>query len=254
MRAARVVESLIGIVLAFIVGAAYAAGPAVSLTHLTGPLYLVRDAEYAKTNSLVYVGAETVTVIGATWSPESASVLAGEIRKVTDKPVTEVINNDYNPEYAGGNRYWERIGATIISTRRTRKLLESDWVKVGNLVRKYFPDYPHVPLALPTKVYPGSFRLQGGNIEALYLGPSHTPDDIFVYFPREKVLYAGSILKEHLGNMVFADVDQYIETLHKLQALHLDIRIIISGHWSAVHGPELIEQYLSMLKRRTSKR
>ena len=118
---------------------------------------------------------------------------------------------------------------------------------MGDFVRKHYPDYPRLPLVLPTTTYSGSFSLQGGRIEALYLGPSHTPDDIFVYFPDEKVLYAGGILKEHLGNMAFADVGEYQRTLHKLQQLHLDIATIISGHWSAVHGPELIDRYLAML-------
>ena len=103
-------------------------------------------------------------------------------------------------------------------------------------------------MVLPTKTYAGDFSLQGGDIKALYLGPSHTPDDTFVYFPREKVLYAGGILKEHLGNMAFAKVSEYERTLHKLQQLHLDIVWVISGHWSAVHGPELINRYLAMLK------
>ena len=39
------------------------------------------------------------------------------------------------------------------------------------------------------------------------LGPSHTPDGIFVYFPQEKVLCGGWILKERLGNLDYADVD-----------------------------------------------
>lgn len=226
----------------------YADSPRVSLRHLTGAVYVVEDFEYAKTNSVVYIGPKAVTVIGATWSPATAKILAGAIRKITNEPIREVVNNDYNPEYVGGNAYWKSIGAKIISTKLTYDLLKTDWTSAGDLIRKYYPDYPHVPLVLPTKTHAGSFSLQGGRIKALYLGPSHTPDDIFVYFPREKVLYAGGILKEHLGNMAFANVGKYETTLHKLQQLHLDIVTVISGHWSAVHGSELISQYLAMLK------
>ena len=38
-------------------------------------------------------------------------------------------------------------------------------------------------------------------MKAIYLGPSHTPDGIFVFFPEEKVLYGNCILKEQLGNL-----------------------------------------------------
>lgn len=37
------------------------------------------------------------------------------------------------------------------------------------------------------------------------LGPSHTAGDIFVYFRKEQVLDAGSILKEQLGKITAAD-------------------------------------------------
>ena len=96
--------------------------------------------------------------------------------------------------------------------------------------------------------YPEHFEVQNGNVQAFYLGPSHTTGDIFVYFPKERGLDAGSILKEQLGNMARADVKEYPKTLHKLLALHLGIDTIISGHWSPVHGPELVEQYLQLLE------
>ena len=216
--------------------------------HLTGPLYVVVDTHYAKTNSLVYIGPSSVTLVGATWTPQTAETLAGEIRKVTAEPITEVVNPSDNPEYAGGNAYWKQIGAQIIATKLTCTVMKRDWAKVGGLVRKYFPDYPHVSLVLPTAVHDGDFTLQDGHIRALYLGPSHTTDDIFVYFPAERVLYAGSILKEHLGNLAFANTGEYRKTLHRLQALHLDIRWIVSGHWSAVHGPDLVNHYLKLLE------
>ena len=239
---------LIGVLLLLSLSEVYAATTGVTLTHLTGSIYLVEDSHYAKTNSLVYIGQKSVTVIGATHTPETAKLLAEEIRQVTDNPISEVINTDYNPEYAGGNAYWKDIGADIVATELTSTLLAREWDKVGDFTRRYFPNYPQVPLVLPTVTYSSNFELQEGRIRVLYLGPSHTPDDIFIYFPGEKVLYAGSILKEHLGNLAFADIGEYQRTLMKLKHQQLDIHTVISGHWSAIHGPELIDQYLQMLK------
>jgi metallo-beta-lactamase class B len=214
---------------------------------------VAEDSHYAKTNYAVYVGSASVTIVGAGWSPDTAKLLAQEIRKVTDKPVKDVILPDHDPEYAGGISYWKRNGANVVSTALTEKTLKSDWTKAVDFTRKYFPDYPDLPLILPTKTDEADFILENGNIQALYLGPSHNVDDIFVYFPKEKVLYAGSILKERLGNLAFANLEEYPKTLQKLQRLHLDIDKIISGHWSAVHGPELIDQYLRMLKDHSEK-
>ncbi len=241
-------KSFVAALLLFSISLAKAAEPGVSIYPLIGSIYVAEDSHYAKTNYAVYIGAASVTVIGAGWSPDTAELLAREIRKVTDKPVSDVILPDHDPEYAGGSSYWKHIGANIIATELTEQVLKRDWAKAGDFTRKYFPTYPSVPLVLPTKTYRADFALANGAIHGFYLGPSHNADDIFVYFPTEKVLYAGSIVKEHLGNLAFANLEEYPKTLQKLQQLHLEIDKIIAGHWSAVHGPELIDQYLAMLK------
>jgi metallo-beta-lactamase class B len=220
----------------------------ISVRQLTGPIYLVEDQHFVKTNSLVYIGRSHVTVIGASWTPDTAKELAARIRKITSVPIREVIDTSPDPEWSGGNGYWKEIGAKIFAIQITTDLLERTWTDRTAAFRKNQPTYPPVPLVLPTESYRERFELQNGNIQAFYLGPSHTAGDIFVYFPKEKVLDAGSILKEQLGNMANADVKEYPNTLHKLQALHLDIDTIISGHWSPVHGPELVEHYLQLLK------
>jgi metallo-beta-lactamase class B len=232
---------------------ARATEPGVSMYPLIGSIYVAEDSHYAKTNYLVYIGTSSVTVIGAGWSPDTAEMLAQEIRKVTDKPVNDVILPDHDPEYAGGSSYWKGIGANIISTELTEQVLKRDWAKAVDFTRKYFPTYPRVPLVLPTTIYKTDFTLENGNMHGFYLGPSHNADDIFVYFPKEKVLYAGSILKERLGNLAFANLAEYPKTLQKLRQLHLNIDRIVSGHWSAVHGPELIDQYLTMLRGHSDK-
>lgn len=48
--------------------------------------------------------------------------------------------------------------------------------------------------------------------------------------------------------MANANLPEYRETLGKLLKLHLDIQTVISGQWSAVHGPDLIDHYLDLLK------
>jgi metallo-beta-lactamase class B len=222
--------------------------PAVTLTHLAGPIYVVEDTFYSKENSVVFVGPETVTVVGATWTPDTARLLYGEIRKVTPKPVGDVIDTNYHPDRAGGNAFWKSVGARIHATEMTRALLEREWGEVLAWTRSAIPEYPALEVSLPTDVHPGDFELQGGRVKVLYVGPSHTKDGTLAYFPDEQVLYGGCILKEQLGNLAFADVAEYPRTLEALKARRLPIRTVIAGHFSPVHGPDLVDRYLALLR------
>jgi metallo-beta-lactamase class B len=226
---------------------AVAENPKVVLMPLRGHVYVAEDYFYLKENSVVYVGESSVTVIGATWTPETAKLLATEIGKITPKPITEVIDTNYHPDRAGGNAYFKSIGAKIVSTKMTSDLLQARWVETVRSMQKGFPSYPALPLVLPDKTFAGDFELQGGGLKAIYLGAAHTPDGIFVFFPREKVLYGNCILKEQLGNLDSADLTEYPRTLQKLKQLNLGFTTIVAGHWSPIHGPELIDQYLALL-------
>ena len=227
---------------------ALAEDPKLTLTPLKGHLYVVEDYFYSKENSVVYVGKSGVTVIGATWSPETAKLLVAEIRKITAEPIKEVIDTNYHPDRAGGNAYFKSIGTEIISTEMTRDLLRDHWDEMVRYTQKAIPSYPTLPLVLPDKTFAGDFELQGGGIKGIYLGQSHTPDGIFVFFPAEKTLYGNCILKEQLGNLDFANRAEYPKTLQKLKDLNLGFTTIVAGHWSPLHGPELIDRYLQLLE------
>jgi len=244
------VKKFVFLVFGLIAPAAVAENPKIVLTPLRGHLYVAEDYFYSKENSVVYVGDGSVTVIGATWSPETAKLLAAEIAKITSKPITEVIDTNYHPDRAGGNAYFKDIGAKIVSTKMTSNLLVQHWDEMVRYVQKGFPNYPALPLVLPDKTFEGDFELQDGGVKVIYLGPSHTPDGVFVFFPQEKVLYGNCILKEQLGNLDFADLAEYPKTLKKLKELNLGFTTILAGHWSPIHGPELIDQYLQLLAAR----
>src|SRR6267143_3243948 len=111
-----VMKSFVATIFVLSICTARATEPGVSMYPLIGSIYVAEDSHYAKTNYAIYVGLSSVTIIGAGWSPDTAELLAQEIRKVTDKPIKDVILPDHDPEYSGGSAYWKRIGVSITST------------------------------------------------------------------------------------------------------------------------------------------
>ena len=122
---------------------------------------------------MVYVGDSFVTVVGATWTPGNGKAFGGGDKKITPKPVTEVIDTNYHPDRASGNAYFKGIEAKIISTKLTSDLLMKHWDEMVRYVQKGAPSYPTLPLVLPDKTFAGDFELQGGGVKAIYLDPSH---------------------------------------------------------------------------------
>jgi len=224
----------------------------VTLSRLTDTLYISQDDYFARENSLVYIGPEHITIIGATWTPATAKELHQAIQAISNKPVTEVIDTNYHPDRAGGNLYWSSVGCDIHASEKTYELMKTEWDNIVRWTQQSYPDYPRIPLVLPMQLHIEIGKLQDGKVIMLYLGPTHTEDGIFVYFPEEQVLYGGCILKNFLGNLEFANLEEYPKTLQKLKDLELPIQTIIAGHGKAVHGPELIDHYLRLLEQNSS--
>ncbi|MBV9981766.1 MAG: hypothetical protein JO365_17570 [Bradyrhizobium sp.] len=101
-----------------------------------------------------------------------------------------------NTDRAGGDAYFKAIGAKIVATEMTRQQKARGWEDIVQFTRSSFPEYPVLPLVLPDKTYASDLTLQDGRIRGIYLGPSHTPDGIFAFFPEEKVLYGNCIQGE----------------------------------------------------------
>lgn len=108
-------------------------------------------------------------------------------------------------------------------------------------------------LPVPETGFRDSLALRLGNKEILcyYFGPAHTMDNIVVWIPSEKVLFANCMVKEmKAGNLGFTDegdVKAYASTLLKVREKFPDVLWVIPGHGD-YGGPELIDHTLKMAR------
>ena len=78
-----------------------------------------------------------------------------------------------------------------------------------------------------------SLNISGKMVQAHYLGQGHTSDNIVAYFPSEKVLFGGCLIKElgaTKGNLADANLDEWPETVQKVKAKFADVKMVIPGH------------------------
>jgi glyoxylase-like metal-dependent hydrolase (beta-lactamase superfamily II) len=186
-------------------------------------------------NAGFIVTREGVVVIDALASPREGEALLRTIRGVTRQPVRWLVLTHHHPDHTFGAIVFSRAGARIVAHPDTRTLaseggqdaLIADWVRVMGLdaMRGFeFAEAPDRPVTGTD-----TLQLGGRTIIITHPGAAHTPGDLMVWLPRERVLFAGDLLIEDGVTMV---VDGSARALER----GLDIidslapRIAVPGH------------------------
>jgi glyoxylase-like metal-dependent hydrolase (beta-lactamase superfamily II) len=197
-----------------------------------------------------------VVVIDALGSPQLARELMAEIRRLTGKPVTHVILTHYHADHIYGLQEFKRGGARIIAHRAATQYLHSDTAQ-ARLAASRSDLAPWIDAQ--TRLVPADDWLDGsqdlvvGGVRLVlaHVGPAHTPEDLVVYLPAEKVLFAGDIVFR--GRIPFvgqANSGQWIKALNTVLAY--DAAVVVPGHGplstAARQDMELTRDYLSHLR------
>lgn len=183
-------------------------------------------------NSTVIIGDQGVILVDSGASDEVGRHLATTIAKLTPKPVTHIINTHHHGDHTLGNIAFP--GAQVISSAQCKTLVEKtgdEWIGImENLIGHKLPNTKPVPASL---TYPDLSRtdstLQGVKLLLWVPKGSHTPGDMMVYLPDEKVLIGGDILVNTLTpNLRDGNLKNWIGTLEETQ--QFDAQTIIPGH------------------------
>lgn len=148
-------------------------------------------------NVTVQVGAEGTLVVDS-GEAKSAPGLLAEIRKLSKKPISLMVNTNADPEYVGGNKLLAGSGV-LLEGGNTRPSVVSGtggsaiWSHEAVLSQLTSTDMD--PMGLPTITY---FVAQkdlyfNGEPVQLFSAPGHQAGDSLVLFRRSDVISAGEI-------------------------------------------------------------
>ncbi len=197
-----------------------------------------------------------VVVIDALGSPALAQQLTAEIRKITPLPVTHVLVTHYHADHIYGLQAFKAMGARIIAHKAAREYINSDTARL-RLIASRQDLAPWIDEA--TTIVPADEWLEGardlvvGGVHFMItpVGPSHTPEDLVIYMPSEKVLFAGDLVfRRRVPFVGQADSGHWIKALDSLLAF--DATVIVPGHGplssEARKDMELTRDYLIYLR------
>jgi thiosulfate/3-mercaptopyruvate sulfurtransferase len=198
-----------------------------------------------RSNAGFVVTEEDVIVIDALGSPLQGERLVRAIREVTPLPIRWLVLTHHHPDHHFGAVVLERGGARVIAhpDRSTvaaeqggAALVEAWTAVVGREEMRgfEFADAPDVPVTADS-----TLELGGKTLVVAHPGPAHTPGDLFVWLPSERVLFAGDLLVEDGVTMVVdGDSKVLIGALDRLAAL--DPRVVVPGHGRIADEPRAL--------------
>ncbi len=175
-----------------------------------------------------------VVVIDALGSPALAKRLLAEIARVTPQKVTHVVVTHYHADHIYGLQVFQDAGARIIAHQAGREYLNSDTARLRLQASRaeLAPWIDAQTLLVPATEWIDARReLTVGDTRLVLqpVGPAHTPEDLAVYLPDRKLLYAGDLVfRSRIPFVGQADSRNWILSLDKL--LQFDAEVIVPGH------------------------
>ena len=234
-------------------------------------------------NSSFIVNDNDVIVVDDHVSPAAAWVLLEEIKEVTNKPVTTVINTHFHFDHAHGNQIFAP-NVQIIGHEFTRRMLLSNSIGMP-LYQNYVTGLPgqidglkkriaseadaaakaklqtqlqvaennrasqkELKPTPPNVTLATQMTLYRGSreIQIRFLGRGHTAGDVVVFLPNEKVVMTGDFLTSGLSNMSDSYPEEWVTSLDALKKLDFDT--VLPGHGDAFTDKAKIDYFQAYLR------
>lgn len=185
-------------------------------------------------NGMVVVDNGKAVVFDTPTDNESSKELIEFLQNRNIK-IKYVVPTHFHEDCLGGLDEFHKIGATSIANIKTIELLKDNGKNI------------------PQNAIGDEFDLEVGNKKVFlnYFGEGHTKDNIVAYFPDERTLFGGCLLKEmnatkgYLGD---ANENAWSETVTKLKQKYPDIQTVIPGHGER-GGMELVDYTIGLFQK-----
>lgn len=190
---------------------------------LTGNFYVYTtyntyENDRTPAHGMYLVTDSGVVLFDTPWDTTQFQPLLDSIKARHQKNVVSCIATHWHSDRTEGLAYYRQLGIKTYTTTLTDSLCQ-----VNNKKRAEF---------LLTK--DTLFNIGGYTYETYYPGPGHTADNIVVWFPKERILLGGCLIKgaeaTHLGFLGDGNKQLYASTLENVKRKFPRPAFIIVSH------------------------
>lgn len=215
--------------------------PKLKITPLTGNFYVYTtyntyENAQVPANGMYVVTQQGVVMFDTPWDTTQFQPLLDSIQARHHQPVVLCFATHWHSDKTAGLEYYRQKGIKTYTTLQTDELSKKNDKK-----RAAFLMHQDT-----------IFQIGGQRFETFYPGPGHTEDNIVIWFPQEKVLYGGCLIKgasdTNLGFLGDGNVKEYANTLKRVRQKYQHPKHIIVAHsdWndlnSLKHSIKMAEQ------------
>lgn len=187
-------------------------------------------------NGLIVVNQGKAFLLDTPANNEQTETLVNWMTDSLHLQLVGFIPNHWHDDCLGGLDYLQQKGVKSYANQMTIEIAKEKGLPV------------------PEVGFRDSLSLQLGNLtlECAYLGGGHSSDNIIVWIPQEKILFAGCMLKDTtwtiLGNLSDAVIEEWPETIDKVLDRYSTAEIVIPGH-GQFGGMEIVRHMKELLKK-----
>ncbi|BDQ12043.1 BlaB/IND/MUS family subclass B1 metallo-beta-lactamase [Sediminibacterium sp. TEGAF015] len=205
--------------------------PKLKIESLAGNFYVYttyntyQDSK-VRANGVYLVTKKGVVLFDTPWDTTQFQPLLDSIQKRHKQNVIIALATHWHSDKTAGLEYYRKLGIKTYTTALTDSLS-----KVNNAKRAEFL------LKQDT-----SFSIDTYRFETYYPGEGHTKDNIVIWFPKEKILIGGCLIKgakdENLGYLGDGNTKDYARTLINVQQRFPAPKFIITTHsdWKDINS------------------
>jgi len=212
-------------------------------------IYISEDLQLTKLNNSSYIHTSYITLKNGVRFPCNGFIYTNTNKAyIFDSPVTDkatqeliawlhqmqkikikgVVFNHFHNDCTEGIDIFKEHGILTIASNKTLEFMVDEG------------------LLAPDQTFDQSLELPLGKkiIENTYFGEAHSKDNIVSYFPKEKILFGGCMVKSlnsKKGNLADANISEWSNTVTKIKKAYPEVEIVIPGHGD--YGDQRLLEY-----------
>lgn len=187
-------------------------------------------------NGSYLVTNEGAVIFDPPWDKTQTQPLLEHIKAKHNKDVLMSFSTHFHEDRTNGIEFLKSKGVKTYTTTKTDELSKKNGYERAEFL-----------LEKDTKFAVGQYKFQ-----TFYPGEGHSPDNIVIWFPKEKILHGGCFVKsaeaKGIGNLSDANLGEWANSVKKVQKKFKNPKYIIPGHdgWQSLdalnHTLKLIEE------------